>query len=213
MTTLYHLNDVLAKNDTTVERLRLQYALACKKLGIVDYILELHAAPFGESEITAVLLKKLITDIATAPHTPNRSTICVNNASRAKHNNSGNAKGSQCLRGSLLLHGKEIHVVGVDDTVFAGIADLFHTVVVVHDITLNGVTKHDISQGSQFRSLEYFPLVQVLVETGNSHCLRTEPVSLASHPANGLNTTSYDRPVLSHTRRPGSADLRTIQLV
>lgn len=212
MTSFYHLNDVLAENDTTVERLRLQYRLLCNALGINQYELVFHAAPFGDSETTSYLLRNLIQTIAKTS-TEDRITICVNNASRAKHTNSGNAKGSPCLRATMHINGKEINAVGVDTGVFAWVADLFSSVVIVHDITLNTVTKRDISQGSQFRSLEFFPLVQLLVHTNTFQCLRTEPFAIDHQKPTSAVNHEYTHPVLHHRWAPWADDLRSIQLV
>ena len=48
--------------------------------------------------------------------------ILVNNASRAKHDKTGDSKGSDCLWAQVEIEGVVHHIVGVDDDVFAFLA-------------------------------------------------------------------------------------------
>ncbi len=163
MITYYHINDVIATNDTTTQRLELQYKLLSHYFGVNNYQIIFEWSDFGNSAQTgqqcATLIKTLTQDKQKDHHT----VICINNASRAKHKDSGNAKGSGCLRAK--IKDTNVHVVGVDHEVFVEFSWQIESLAIVEDLHINGVTKHDISQGSQFRSLEFWPSVQVFLQT------------------------------------------------
>jgi len=174
-----HISDTIATHDTTVERLGLQYKLLNNSLGYQEYDVEFLASEFGNSIHTAQLAFKFMTDHdLQAKEWLIADTICVNNASRAKHKDSGNAKWSWCLRAKVQIieNGHMRDVVWVDDEVFDTMSSYIHKIHKIQGITHGNKTVDDISQWSQFRSLEYWPTAQILV-----HKYKKNPTELEKH--------------------------------
>ena len=96
---------------------------------------------------------------------------------------------------------------------FDWISDLVQRCVLVHDIQFGTNTHHDISQWSQFRSLEFFPLVQVLVQAWKTAWLTTQDISLNKDIPTDTPNLSYTAPILHHDWTEGTDDLRPIQLI
>lgn len=215
-TTLYHISDTIAKNDTTVKRLQLQYDLILHELWCSDqYQIEFIWVPFGDSITTAYRLRTILSSLLETHQNNSKTiTICVNNASRAKHQNSWNAKGSQCLRWTIDCW-FPCHVVWVDTDVFSCVRDLFKEIRIVHDIMFWKRAKKDISQWSQFRSLEFFPLVQLLVQTWHDAQLRVEPVDLQSYfsVTPWWPVVDYKVPTLHYNTIEWRVPLQDIQLL
>ncbi|USN55661.1 MAG: hypothetical protein H6765_03580 [Candidatus Peribacteria bacterium] len=105
----YHISDTIASHDTTVARLQLQYQLLAESFQIADYQLEFVAVPFGDSHKTAHIVQNMLQEKFAQRY--DNITLCINNASRAKHSNSQNAKGSKCLRAKLVYKGRYINCV------------------------------------------------------------------------------------------------------
>lgn len=161
-----HISDTIADNDTTVQRLQLQYTLLTDVVWFESDTVEFLASEFGNSLHTAYLALKYMQDHDNdAKEGKIFDTICVNNASRAKHKDSWNAKWSWCLRAKIQLS-EQWHirdVVWVDDDVFAVMQAHILDIKLIQWITLWSKKVEDISQGSQFRSLEYRPTAQVII--------------------------------------------------
>lgn len=116
---LLHINDVIAHHDTTVGRLQLEYDLIAQTLGRDAYTLHLLSTEGIVPAKAARLVRRCIDRILKSSLKQRQRTLLVNSASRAKHTDSKEAKGSTCLRGTSTHQDKTIHVVGVDDEVFA----------------------------------------------------------------------------------------------
>lgn len=185
MTHFLHLNDVISEWDTSVLRLAWHYELLRPYFSPEPLHVHFLGSQFGDTQRTGTQLKQLIQLYREHPEVYQwKQTICVNNASRAKHTDSGNAKGSSCLWATVDA-GTEypLHIVGVDNDVFGVIRDEITSLYEVNWITRNDTTIADISQWSQFRSLEYRPLVQFIVQFTDDpfvhlHTSKLDPANL-----------------------------------
>ena len=164
-----HHSDTIQQWDTTVDRLRLQYQLLAEAFGL-DLEPSFLASPFWQSGVTAA--QTLVQLEREKP--AETQVILVNNASRAKHTNTGESKGSDCLWAQVEIEGVVHHIVGVDDDVFALLAYSGRlkpgtAIKRIHgiDYTLpdwNKIQIDDLSLGTQFRSKEHFPVVQCILQ-------------------------------------------------
>ena len=167
--TLGHYSDTIQKRDTTVDRLELQYELLSEAFGFHAQPSFL-ASPFGKSEITAA---QTIFELEDKKPTTSQ-VIMVNNASRAKHANTGDSKGSDCLWAQIEINWVTHHIVWVDDDIFAFLA---HSGRLKKDSSIkrikwltyelpNGqtISIEDLSKDTQFRSKDHFPVVQFILE-------------------------------------------------
>lgn len=163
---LIHLNDVIARWDTSVFRLANQYQVLRPYFSDTPLHTHLIGSSFGDSARTGTQLMYLISFFRTHPALMQwAQTICVNNASRAKHTDSGNAKWSRCLWATITdWLAFPLHIVGVDDHVFGTIREHINSLQEVKGIQRNTTVVNDISEGSQFRSMEFRPLVQYIVQ-------------------------------------------------
>ena len=196
--TLVHINDVVALHDTSVARLICQYSSLCYALGI------------QWSTIDFVGIRSMIDDVETwnvlrnylLEHTNvlQGKTIMVNCASRSKHKNSGNAKWSTCLLAKIKDRG--CTVVWVDDAVFAQIRDLIDDIKVVHWCTIAKHTIDDISQWSQFRSLEYRPTVQCLHTVSGEDNLHVSAFSVWELPSPASFATTWEQQAIPNLPAP-----------
>lgn len=221
-THLIHINDVIAPGDTSVFRLVQHYHMLRPHFSEHPIHVHLIGSTFGDTQRTAAQLTTVIELLR------NRSsslqwpiTLCVNNASRAKHTNSWEAKGSSCLRWTITADlPYPIHIVGVDDDVFGGIREMLDKISLVSGIIRNGVTVADISKWSQFRSLEFWPLVQYIVQftpDPNTHLL-TQALSPQDLPNTTITHNAAQKELLSqltltlseHLDHPVVADGYTI---
>jgi len=175
MSYLYHISDTiqtsidLEKNDTTVERIKITYEALKKKLWINWKIQE----KFIGSEVwnsyetgvqAIIILKKYI-------HNLNCEVILVNNASRARFKNIEESKWSDCLWAQIEINNKTHHIIWVDDRLFSVFLPFLKIGTKIKKIEwLNWQTElwlkeiKDFSKWTQFRSKEYFPLVQLIFE-------------------------------------------------
>ncbi len=196
-THLIHINDVIAPGDTSVFRLAQHYHILRWYFSGSPVHVHLIGSRFGDTTRTALQLKTVIELFQKDPSLMLWPiTLCVNNASRAKHTNSWEAKGSSCLWWTT-THSLPypLHIVGVDDDVFGGIHDMLTTLRTVSGIVRNGVTIPDISKWSQFRSLEFWPLVQYIVQ-------------FADDPYTHLITHEYTQTNIPHeTSTPDQKDI------
>ena len=177
--TFFHISDTIQRSndsfrhDTTVDRLSLWYEILWDTLGVnapqkkegPTFI----GSTFGNSYETAaqaiaILEQKRFQD---------SQVIMINNASRAKHENSTQAKGSDCLWAQVEIGGVVHHIVGVDDDAFTLLVPYLRIGTRIQKITgLHYEDKekgidfqvNDLSKGTQFRSKEHFPLVQLLFQ-------------------------------------------------
>ena len=174
-----HISDTIQsskdafRHDTTVDRLRLWYEVLAEKLWLENQSDEKHAPEFVGSEFwnslqTAAQAIALL-EQGKFSHT---QVVLVNNASRAKHTNSKNAKGSECLWAQVEIQGVTHHIVWVDDESFLFLSHFLKKgtkIQKIHSVNYtdakNNVNIHidDLSQGTQFRSKEHFPVVQLLL--------------------------------------------------
>lgn len=172
---LPHFSDTIAEWDVTVARLKEQYRciIDASITSTVKLIENLNYEPifigseFGNSEQTSRQVLWFIDFLSKNTEVRwDKVVICANNASRAKHEKQEHAKWSDCLLSYIKSpEGKDIYVVWVDDEVFEWLSDCTIRHRKVKNIRWNGRVKEDISQWSQFRSLEYRPLVQFILAT------------------------------------------------
>lgn len=176
---LLHISDTIQSSndsfchDTTVDRLRLFYEVLQDVLDLEyspqDRWVQLIGSTFWNSYETAAqaiaILKKQ--KFFTS------QVLLVNNASRAKHENSTQAKGSDCLWAQVEIEGVTHHIVWVDDDAFTlflpylkrgtqiqKIKSLYYDIP-EKDISLQ---IDDLSKDTQFRSKEHFLLVQLIFQ-------------------------------------------------
>ena len=164
-----HFSDTIQQSshteyhDTTVSRLWLWYKVLRQKLWFKEQSPIFIGSEFWNSFQTAA---QAIAYLQNKDQL-NTEVILVNNASRAKHTNSWNAKGSDCLWIQIEIDGITHHVVWVDDDAFAFLLDfqkLGTKLKKIRSIHYENFQILDLSQGTQFRSKDHFPLVQLLLE-------------------------------------------------
>jgi hypothetical protein len=155
------------KNDTTGDRIKLWYDKIIKKLDIkVWNEVQLIGSTFWNSFETAAqalcMLEKFWEDAST-------QVVLVNNASRAKHENSKESKGSDCLWAQIEVNGVLHHIVWVDDEAFFFLRPYMKKGTKIKKIAslkqgcfpwIQWIP--DLSKWTQFRSKEYFILVQLI---------------------------------------------------
>jgi len=167
MTTITHISDTIQtselreKHDTTVDRLDIWIRAIAQELDVDFSWINYVGSEFWNSFQTwaqAIAYLQEQSFLET-------QVLLVNNASRAKHKNSQESKWSHCLWCEVEINGTTHHIVGVDDETFSIFIPYLkkgteiQTVKWVHykDIHID-----DLSKGTQFRSKEHFPLVQLL---------------------------------------------------
>lgn len=176
---LLHFSDTIAKWDSTVDRLILQYKLLFKHFwNNID--LKFVASEYSNSYQTSMQVLKFLKKYNEYYDKPISQTILINNAARSKFKNSWNAKWSDCYWVKLKLpNSYTIHdVVWVDHICMAQMIDYIVEIKIVRGFNFNWVIREDISRWSQFRSLEYFPIVQMLVLNNHIEKLILEDITI-----------------------------------
>lgn len=165
----FHFSDTIQQSeqieqhDTTVSRLWLWYKILREKLWLEEKAPLFMGSEFWNSFQTAAQAIGYIQEHGVK----NTEVILVNNASRAKHRNSGNAKGSDCLWMQVEIDGVTHHMVWVDDEAFAFLREFQKPgtqLKKICSIHYENFQIPDLSQGTQFRSKDHFPLAQLLLE-------------------------------------------------
>ena len=172
---LWHISDTVQKSDdpsrhdTTVERLKITYQSLKEKLWII--------ANEEENYIWSVVWNsyqtwaQAISILQWLPKWTGTQVVMVNNASRAKHKELDEAKGSDCLWAQVEINGTTHHLVWVDDETFAVFTPFLKSWTEIKKVDwlkwdtslwLNAI--EDFSKWTQFRSKEHFPLVQLILE-------------------------------------------------
>ena len=174
-----HFSDTIWKDKNwevwiTWQRIRLWYKILAKKIWLDIWDQEYHGSTFWESHETwAQALKYLL----WLQEWSESEVILVNNASRAKHHKSWEAKWSDCLVWELTINWTTHYLVWVDDEVFTVFneykkatddesCDMKIKVVKWIDYQTEDDSKlevDDLSKWTQFRSKEHFPLAQLLL--------------------------------------------------
>ena len=168
MTQIQHFSDTIhvnqddpSQHDTTVDRLRFYYETLAWELGVKIDGIDFIPSQYGNSFQTAAQAINFLKGLES----PETQVVLINNAARAKHSNSWNAKGSYPLWAQVTINGTIHHIIWVDDEAFE-LIECFHTpgttlqrIISVH---YNTFQIPDTSAGSQFRSKDYFPLIQLL---------------------------------------------------
>jgi len=170
---MLHISDTIQKdekihhNDFTHDRISVWYESIANHLWINIAEIDYRASPFGQSHITWY---QALDDLICSKYKDTK-VILINNASRAKYENSGDAQWSGCLWAELEIEGVTHHVVWVDNEAFSVLQPHLKQGTSIQEIQeLKSDNefwfKHisDLSKGTQFRSKEYFPLVQLIFE-------------------------------------------------
>lgn len=167
-TNIQHFSDTIqqnpediSKNDTSVERLRFYYKTLAEALWVTYESIDFIPSEYGNSFQTAAQAISYLQKIDTTQ----TQILLVNNAARSKHTDSGEAKGSYPLWCEVEINGITHHIVGVDDDAFELISCFQKAGTPLRQI--QGVHHwnfhiRDTSKWSQFRSKDYFPLIQLI---------------------------------------------------
>jgi len=172
---LYHISDTVQKSDdisrhdTTVDRLKITYQALKEKLWIKTNQEEnyIWSVVWNSYQTWA----QAISILQWLPKNASTQVIMVNNASRAKHKDLEEAKGSDCLWAQVEINWITHHLVWVDDETFAVFTPFLKPGTEIKKVDwlkwntslwLNAI--EDFSKWTQFRSKEHFPLVQLILE-------------------------------------------------
>lgn len=167
---LDHFSDTIY-GWTTQKRIWLWYEVLTKVLWVEVESPSYVSSKFWNSFETAAQAVAHLQMLHEAHSELETQVILINNASRAKHKNNKDAKGSDCLIAEVEVNWQSHFFIWVDDEAFSFVRFFLKPGTQIH--TVKGIDFidderwlnfqiEDLSKWTQFRSKEHFPLAQLL---------------------------------------------------